>query len=83
MLQELQGQVEQEASTIRTERRKREIAERLCKKAIEDKVQADHWHCDHPRLVGFPTGSEVLARTSYLYKPSVTPRRTASRLASC
>lgn len=82
VLQELQGQVEQEASTIRTERKKRETAERLCKKAIEDKVQSVHVHrhYDYPRVVGLATGSEVLARVSYLYKPSVTPRHMASRL---
>lgn len=38
VLQELQSQVEQEAMTARTERKKRDTAERLCKKAIEDKV---------------------------------------------
>ena len=39
-VQELQGQIEQEASTTRSERKKRETAERLCKKAVEDKVEA-------------------------------------------
>ena len=37
-LQELQLQVEQEASSAKLERKKRETAERLCRQAVEDKV---------------------------------------------
>ena len=39
VLQELQVQVEQKASSAKAERKKRENAERLCKQAVEDKVQ--------------------------------------------
>lgn len=44
-MQELQGQVEQEVVTVRTERKKRETAEKLCKKAVEDKVQFGRTCC--------------------------------------
>ena len=37
-LQELQHQVEHEAASARSERKKRENAERMCKQAVEDKV---------------------------------------------
>lgn len=37
-MQELQHQVEQEAASARTERKKKENAERLCRQALEDKV---------------------------------------------
>ena len=38
-LQELQHHVEHEASSAKTERKKRETAERLCRQAVEDKVR--------------------------------------------
>ena len=37
-LQELQHQMEHEATSARSERKKRENAERMCRQAVEDKV---------------------------------------------
>ena len=37
-LQELQHQMENEAASARSERKKRENAERMCRQAVEDKV---------------------------------------------
>lgn len=44
-MQELQQQVEGEAASARSERKKRENAERICKQAVEDKVKMSS--CPH------------------------------------
>lgn len=50
-MQELQNQLEQEAATARSERKKRENAERMCRQAAQDKVCSNHTPCAHACLV--------------------------------